>query len=349
MVERTHDKLGHVSKKGVFECLRQGHYSPGMRGQIDEILKFCVTCLKYNIQKTVKCKDSTVMAAQSGQKLQVDVMGPICSSNGYRYILGLVDCYDRNLFLVPLKTLEAKEMQRVLIDFFSENGLWEFIQIDFKCITLKGLDSDLIRELRVGIIRSNHHTNSQSGIERQFQTSLITLLKMMDGQPDLSGWPRMLGRLSFVMNNRPLVSLGWRSSSELRFLHPPRLLGPLHQTHMAEKGDVKGLQFMSRMHDEVREAAFRAIIRNKNFAYPNDSLSSGMVLFRKRQNFSRHSNKKLQYKVIDAYEVLKRVGSGTYLLLNLRTNKNEVLPVCQLIRTKLNKAEVMGILDKLDD
>ena len=58
--------------------------------------------------------------------------------------------------------------------------------------------------------------------------------------------------------------------------------------------------------------------------------------------------RKLQVKVIHAFEVLERVGTGLYKLKNISNDELVVLPADQLIRTRLTLEEIRQILQQLE-
>ena len=65
-------------------------------------------------------------------------------------------------------------------------------------------------------------------------------------------------------------------------------------------------------------------------------------------SFSKHNNPKLQVKVIEAYRIVSKVGSGVYEVKNIRTNELKILPIDQLIKTNLKEGEVIEMLRKLE-
>ena len=61
-------------------------------------------------------------------------------------------------------------MGAVLVNLFTTHGLYEMVQIDNKCLTMRGLDADLLKKLGVGILRSNHCSRHQGIVERMIKT-----------------------------------------------------------------------------------------------------------------------------------------------------------------------------------
>ena len=346
LVKEIHESLGHGSKKAVFEIMSKRYYDTGLRRKIDEALKDCVICLKYNIPKTVKSKQSTLLASYSRQVLQMDLLGPLPISHGYRYIWAGCDAWDRSCYIRALKGTTALEMGELMAKFFGEQGKWEFVKIDSKCLSLKGVDKILMDKMGVGIIRSNHCSRHQGMVERLLQTILIKLLKFLDSDTRLDGWFPILGKLEFLINSLPHRGLGMMTPNEVRYRRPPSLAVPPFEVADlgSEKGEFKSLVRISSM---IRRAAFKGLIQNKSYYRVDESLTKGQLVWRKRQSFARNMNKKLQFKVIEAYEIMDRVGTGLYKVRNVETKEMLVLPVDQLIKCRLNREEVMKVLNEI--
>ena len=60
-------------------------------------------------------------------------------------------------------------------------------------------------------------------------------------------------------------------------------------------------------------------------------------------------NKKLQVKIIAAFKVLKRVGTGLYKVKDIVTGTELLLPICQLIRSNLTETETRDIIDQINN
>ena len=78
-----------------------------------------------------------------------------------------------------------------------------------------------------------------------------------------------------------------------------------------------------------------------------ESLQEGQFVWRKRQSFGVNVNRKLQFKIIEAYEILGRVATGLYRVKNVESGAVSILPIDQLIRTRLSLDEIRGVLGKL--
>lgn len=91
------------------------------------------------------------------------------------------------------------------------------------------------------------------------------------------------------------------------------------------------------------------MISNKKFYNIGESLTEGQILFRRRMSFNVHQNKKLQKKIVQALKVISRVGTSMFKLMDIETGRVMILPLDQLISTKLTEAEAKAILIKLNE
>ena len=89
------------------------------------------------------------------------------------------------------------------------------------------------------------------------------------------------------------------------------------------------------------------MITHKSYHYLEDELKINDIFFRRRMSFGRQNNAKLQVKIIEAYKIVNKVGSGVYEVKNIKTNEIKYLPIDQLVKTNLKEGEVLAMLDKL--
>ena len=339
-----HESLGHGSKKAVFEIMSRRYYATGLRIQIKNILDLCVTCLKYNVHKTLKEGQSSLLSSQSRRVLQMDLLGPLPMSCGFRYIWAGCDSYDRSCYLRGLKGTTADEMCSLLAKFFAEQGKWEILKIDFRCLSFKKIDKKMLDSIGVGVVRSNNCSRQQGQVERLLQTVLIKLLKLMVNEPSLGRWAFYLPLVEFVVNSSPHVSLNWRTPNEIRFRRAPSLFLP----PIEKKGGNREFDNLVEVGNDIRKMALKTMLSNKHYYDSGEALVQGTIVWRKRQSFSRHANQKLQFKILEAYVVQGRVGTGLYKLGNVITNETVILPIDQLVRCRLGLQDVKKILQELN-
>ena len=215
LLEKTimnlHVGTSHGGSRVVTELLRNKFFYPGLGRIVKDLIVKCVTCLRYNVPKTMKAKETSLLPPCPGRVLQMDLMGPLPPSGGFKYIWGGIASFSRRVILRPMKSTMAKEMFEILTDVFSSEGLWENDSVDAKCVSLRGVDKKFLDTMRVGVVRSFYSSRQQGTIERAFGSLLVKILKLLDNEPTLKGWARVLPRLAFAFNSSPCRSLGFFS------------------------------------------------------------------------------------------------------------------------------------------
>ena len=298
---------------------------------------------------TVKNKHSTLQTTQTGRIHQIDLCGPLPPSFSYKYVVASLCAYSRMCILYPVKSTSAADMKEVLTLMFEEHGVPENIAIDFKCITLKGVDRDYLGKMGVGVIRSNNRSISQGIVERFFKDMIIDMTKILHHQDTLAGWPKVLGRVAFLHNIRPHSALGNHSPFEMAWRVAPRLVTSLIAPPEPGEGQNKRENFerMVELHEQVKQATYKNLVNNKHYYFPSEGLRVNQIVWRKRMTFDRHNSQKLQNKILEAFIVLRRVGTSFYKVRNVETGVEGLLPVDQMIRTRLSLDEVRGVIKQM--
>ena len=186
-----HEKYGHVSSNTVYRLMSNEYYATGMVRKIKDLLKLCVTCLKYNEKKTVKEKPSTQLATQPRQILSMDLLGPLPMSHGKKYIFAARDVYSRESFLVGVKSTSAEDVAGALLDIFETNGVWSAVQVDGRCVTQQKIDHLILTKLGVKIRQSFYTSHWQSHVERLNKIIVHRMLKMLSDESTVSNWSKI--------------------------------------------------------------------------------------------------------------------------------------------------------------
>ena len=333
IILEIHLKYGHINKEVIFKLITEKFYAIGIRRKIKNILIMCKSCVQYNTKQTVNFKPSSMIAEQPRDIISIDAMGPLPQSHGYRYILSLRDQCSRESFLLPLKDVSSMEMAKVLTQFFITNGSWRIAVVDGGCISLHRVDKSILQKLGVGLRQSSHTSRHQAYSERQNQTCLRRILKLLDDEPNLSGWSKLLNQISFEINMTPTDSLAGLSPFQVTRRHPMRCLAPSLDPLPGNNAVVYDFNKLLKTYKEIRLSAYNNLVSYRDHKGVEPNLTEGMVVFRKRQAFATNMNKKLQSRVVTVYEVISRIGSSMFRLKDLLNNAIVVLPADQIVRS----------------
>jgi hypothetical protein len=117
MIEEEH-ALGHFGVDHVYDRLYRVKkvWWPGMRRDIARVLADCDSCLQYNVYMARWHPAQTITASYPGEHYQVDLNYIGRSEDGYQYMLALVDVFTGFVMLKALKTNEAEEAARALLE-----------------------------------------------------------------------------------------------------------------------------------------------------------------------------------------------------------------------------------------
>ena len=141
-VRRT---LAKLNKTGVSPEI----FSPNMRACVEKFIKECPYCQKTSQRKVaVTALPKTLASTVAMQQLHIDAIGPLpMDSQGYSYILVIIDKFSRWVSLYPLKTVTAQEAAESLlihmgtfgvpVDIGSDGGS-QFMQVIDELIAIVG-------------------------------------------------------------------------------------------------------------------------------------------------------------------------------------------------------------------
>lgn len=102
---------GHMWIQKTLEKLRTKYNWNGITKEVEQYVKNCKTC-QFENQKYERIKTNPGLPdipMRPNVKVSLDTMGPLPSSNGFKYILVIQDYLTRYLTAAPIKTKTSKE------------------------------------------------------------------------------------------------------------------------------------------------------------------------------------------------------------------------------------------------
>ena len=164
-------------------------------------IKCCKQCSTYHRGATYKQALLRPMSTGApGQCIQIDLCGPYCSSNGFRFLFTAQDTFTRFTIAVPIANKEASTVARCLVDHvFLQWGLCTSISSDLGGEFQNSLMDELYRLLDVHRIRSTSWRPQTDGkIERFHRTMHSMFAKVVsETQKD---WSRYVKYITFCYN-----------------------------------------------------------------------------------------------------------------------------------------------------
>lgn len=127
-----HDEHEHISIEKVLDLILKHFWFPNMRQFVKKYISHCVVCLLHK-----KVPRSPLQPIVSWTKpsvpfdtIHVDALGPLPESNGYKYVLILVDAFTKYCFLYAMYRQDSAELRKAFTNAISMFGTPRLIVCD---------------------------------------------------------------------------------------------------------------------------------------------------------------------------------------------------------------------------
>ena len=164
-----------------------------------------------------------IRASKVQERHQVDLVSMVsmpAAIDGNTYdILSVIDIFSRFLFLRPLQTKQASEVEEHLLDIYIEHGPPEILQSD-QGPEFKGAVKPVCETLNVRIIKSSAYSPQTQGKDKRSHRTWKEKIKFDLINGDLN-WVEYLQQYQQLFNESPHRSLGQLSPFEVYFGSKP--------------------------------------------------------------------------------------------------------------------------------
>ena len=105
---------------------------PNMREHVREFIRTCPCCQKNNtLMELIRMSHFTTHTYEPWYTINIDTIGPLQeSSEGYKHILVIIDCFSRFVELIPIKDTSAKAARDALLGIIGRYGVPNQIRSD---------------------------------------------------------------------------------------------------------------------------------------------------------------------------------------------------------------------------
>jgi len=168
----SHDDMSHYGVKKTRKMIARNFFWPGWRTEVEAYVKSCRECQqkrRVTVADKIPIKPFVDRPTSSFEVIALDVYGPINppSSQGHKYVLGIICLQSRWVDCYPMKSLKPVEMLENLMKFFAYAGYPKVIISDngtnFVAKINKLLYEKFGIELRTSV---PFHSEGNSTIER---------------------------------------------------------------------------------------------------------------------------------------------------------------------------------------
>lgn len=196
-----HDDHEHIGMDKTTELILRHFWFPGLRQFIKKYINHCVICLS---QKRVP--RASHQPIQSWTKpespfstVHMDVLGPLPESNGFKYVLVLVDAFSKFCLLYALHRQDTEDLKRVFINAISLFGTPSLIVTD----RARMFESSAFQTWVTGLGCSTHlitpEMHQENGQAERYCRSVLNMLRI-EANSKSSSWSEVLWKIQLTLN-----------------------------------------------------------------------------------------------------------------------------------------------------
>lgn len=331
---------GHLGITRTLNKIRDLFYFKGMATFITNNVKNCLTCAKAKVEQRLPAGNmSSFESERPGDRLFIDLAGPLPNSGGYRHIFVAIDDFSRFILLYPLRSATASSVLGILKEIFKNFGYWGQIVSDNASIFRSKLYKEFLFEHGVTprfLIRHYPNPSKAERCLRDLKTALVAFYA--DNQ---SKWAESLQYLQVALNSA--------TNSSTQYTPSQIFLGRHMNTPLNIEWDIQYDQLNNNCRKLWKNAlsnVMKAKIKSKKFydmKHRKVELDIGEHVLLKTYNISDSSKNfaaKLAFKFNGPYVVIKKLSDVSYLLQNVNDPNEEKrahISQCKPLNKKKNK------------
>lgn len=196
-----HDEHSHIGYDKTLDLILKHFWFPGLRQFVKKYLEHCLICIS---KKRVPRAPQQIITSwekpdQPFSVIHSDVLGPLPESNGFKFVLLIVDAFTKYTLLYPIKRQDVEELLRVFTNAVSLFGAPKMVVTDrgrmYESSSFKNFVKDLGSEVHL-ITAEMHQSNGQ--VERYART-VLNLLRIETNHKG-AAWSETLWRLQLTLN-----------------------------------------------------------------------------------------------------------------------------------------------------
>lgn len=193
---------GHLNAVKTLLKIKDRFFWENMSTHVHQYVKTCISCQKRKIppRKAYGPLQPIPIASSPFSRIQLDIMGPLCPSNKFKYILTVTDSHSRMAFAFNLINADAKSISNCLLKLFFVYGIPNIIQSDLGTENKNALFTCLNTALGSCQIFSSAYAPRVNGQVEKFHSVLANLLShYVHEKPNT--WSNYVDKVVFCYNN----------------------------------------------------------------------------------------------------------------------------------------------------
>lgn len=196
-----HDEHEHISAEKTLDLILRHFWFPGLKQFVSKYVSHCLVCISQKRVPRAPLQNITSWEKPDipFHTVHVDALGPLPISEGYKFILVIVDSFSKFTQLYPIHRQDAEELKRVIMQAISLFGVPKLMVTDKGRMFESNAFVSWITELGCNlhyITPEMHHANGQ--VERYIRT-VLNMLRIQVNYKNVS-WSDALWKVQLVLN-----------------------------------------------------------------------------------------------------------------------------------------------------
>lgn len=196
-----HDEHDHICAEKTVDLILKHFWFPGLRQFVAKYIKHCLVCVSYKRVPRAPHQPITSWEKPSlpFQTLHIDALGPLPESNGYKFVLLIIDAFTKFSLLYSVRKQDVSELKRTFTNAISLFGVPKLLVADRGRMFESSEFSTLLTEFgcEIHFITPEMH-NANGQVERYVRTVLNMI--RIETNHRRAEWSDKLWKLQLTLN-----------------------------------------------------------------------------------------------------------------------------------------------------
>lgn len=316
---------GHLGFKKTLTRIQERFYWPNLFTQVKDYVRTCDSCQRVNVPTRAKygLLKSVEVASKPFEKISMDFLEGLPSSQGYTNILVMVDSNSRFALAFPTRNLTAETVAKHVLKVSFMFGVPKVIISDRGTAFTSQLNQALETAFDIKHNFTTSYRPQSNGLCEKINSIILKMLAHFVRENDKQ-WSQFLDPIIFAYNTSKLTNLPY-SPAELLFGYqpnqPPDILLTQQDTDLTLKDRLQKINLIRRQVPEL----MKSLQEKQKFTYDQHRIGvdfqPGDLVLIERPRTNQYGYYKFQPRFVGPYKILEKQSENNYIVEFVHKNK----------------------------